>query len=354
MADYRSKRTAEEVDALLDIVAEGGSGGEKTTEAEITAMGFTKNIGTITGITMNGTSKGTSGVVDLGTIPTAAEVAAKYTKPTEGIPASDLAADVFLQGEKGDTGPQGPQGPKGDKGDQGPKGDQGEQGIQGPKGDKGDQGEQGVQGPKGDKGDKGDKGEKGDQGEQGPSGSNGTNGKDGADGENGATFTPSVDANGNLSWTNDKGLANPPTINIKGPKGDSGDGSGGGSSTIQEYIFLDGAITDISLEANRSHILIGKSGYNYGITLPDAGYNGDESCSLIIYSSSYGEISIGGRGMQMVSWANDTAPTFEDGHTIEISFRFVQLGYGTIGVMACWTRYEGFVFYDTSSGGGYE
>ena len=32
--------------------------------------GFTKNIGTITGITMNGASKGTSGVVDLGTVIT--------------------------------------------------------------------------------------------------------------------------------------------------------------------------------------------------------------------------------------------------------------------------------------------
>lgn len=32
----------------------------------------------------------------------------------------------------------------------------------------------------------------------------------------GATFTPSVDDAGNLSWTNDKGRANPPTKNIKG------------------------------------------------------------------------------------------------------------------------------------------
>lgn len=36
----------------------------------------------------------------------------------------------------------------------------------------------------------------------------------------GATFTPFVDAEGNLSWTNDGGLANPNTVNIKGPKGD--------------------------------------------------------------------------------------------------------------------------------------
>lgn len=32
----------------------------------------------------------------------------------------------------------------------------------------------------------------------------------------GATFTPSVDADGNLSWTNDKGRDNPATVNIKG------------------------------------------------------------------------------------------------------------------------------------------
>ena len=32
----------------------------------------------------------------------------------------------------------------------------------------------------------------------------------------GATFTPSVDTNGNLSWTNDKGRKNPATVNVKG------------------------------------------------------------------------------------------------------------------------------------------
>lgn len=38
----------------------------------------------------------------------------------------------------------------------------------------------------------------------------------------GATFTPSVSTSGLLSWTNDKGLANPETVNIKGPKGNDG------------------------------------------------------------------------------------------------------------------------------------
>lgn len=41
------------------------------TESTVSGWGFTKNSGTITGITMNGSSKGTSGVVNLGTVLTA-------------------------------------------------------------------------------------------------------------------------------------------------------------------------------------------------------------------------------------------------------------------------------------------
>lgn len=38
-------------------------------------------------------------------------------------------------------------------------------------------------------------------------------------GQNGATFIPIVDEQGNLSWTNDKGLPNPPVVNIRGKDG---------------------------------------------------------------------------------------------------------------------------------------
>ena len=111
--------------------------------------------------------------------------------------------------------------------------------IKGPKGDKGDPGAPGEDGAQGEKGDdglsayevavqngyggtetewlaslKGDKGDNGEQGIQGPPG---------ADGSNGATFTPAVDSEGNLSWSNDKGLSNPQTVNIKGPQGDTPD-----------------------------------------------------------------------------------------------------------------------------------
>jgi hypothetical protein len=47
-------------------------------------------------------------------------------------------------------------------------------------------------------------------------------GAQGIKGDNGTTFTPSVDTNGNLSWSNDGGLPNPTTVNIKGQKGDTG------------------------------------------------------------------------------------------------------------------------------------
>ena len=60
-------------------------------------------------------------------------------------------------------------------------------------------------------------------GNKGLPGTDGKDGKDGINGENGATFTPSVDNEGNLSWTNNGNLDNPETKNIKGPKGDKGD-----------------------------------------------------------------------------------------------------------------------------------
>ena len=96
------------------------------TESDVKGWGFTKNEGTITEIKMNGVSKGKSGVVDLGTVltahtglvggnliqydssaqtlkdsgkkisdlATASQVNAKYTKPSGGIPKTDLASDV--------------------------------------------------------------------------------------------------------------------------------------------------------------------------------------------------------------------------------------------------------------------
>ena len=68
----------------------------------------------------------------------------------------------------------------------------------------------------------GPKGERGLQGVQGPAGAQGTPGATGAKGANGTTFTPSVSSAGVLSWSNNGGLNNPTSVNIKGPQGERG------------------------------------------------------------------------------------------------------------------------------------
>lgn len=61
-------------------------------------------------------------------------------------------------------------------------------------------------------------------------------GGNGGAGENGATFTPHVDTEGNLSWTNDKNLANPQTVNIKGERGPRGNAGVGIESIAQTTV----------------------------------------------------------------------------------------------------------------------
>lgn len=171
------------------------------------------------------------------------------------------------KGETGETGPIGPQGPRGEQGVQGEQGPRGETGkgltvlsyyeskaaldaaqkatakagdaygvgaaqpydiyifdgeigefinngpLQGAKGETGERGPQGIQGPKGDPG---------KDGLNGKDGADGAPGKDGTNGRDGVTFTPSMSAAGDLSWSNDGGKANPQTVNLKGPKGDTG------------------------------------------------------------------------------------------------------------------------------------
>ena len=101
-----------------------------------------------------------------------------------------------------------------------------------------------LQGAKGEKGDKGDPGEKGETGSTGQAGADGvtptigtngnwylgetdtgkpSRGEKGDTGAAGTTFTPSVSADGTLSWTNDGGKTNPDSVNIKGPQGNPGE-----------------------------------------------------------------------------------------------------------------------------------
>lgn len=164
-----------------------------------------------------------------------------------------LGSVIGPAGPKGETGPAGPTGPAGAKGDTGAAGasiasiektsqsgttstytitmsdgQTFEFEVQSDKGEKGDKGDTGATGPKG------------PQGEQGPAGivvqeteptgpehpvwvnPNGGASDPGITGKDGTTFTPSVSASGDLSWTNDGGKENPETVNVKGPQGSPG------------------------------------------------------------------------------------------------------------------------------------
>lgn len=89
--------------------------------------GATANTGTITGVKMNGSSKGTSGVVDLGTVLTGGKQTSTSNADSGSnvYTFSDGSTITVKNGSKGSTGSQGPQGEKGATGPQGEKGDPG-------------------------------------------------------------------------------------------------------------------------------------------------------------------------------------------------------------------------------------
>lgn len=178
-----------------------------------------------------------------------------------GVSATGPKGDAFTYEDftpeqlKDLTGPQGPEGPPGEKGETGTgldikgtyasldelkgavqspeQGDMYNVGVVAPyniymwdttvpPGDWINQGQlQGPQGATGDPGPKGDPFTYDDFTEEQLSALTGPKGDKG---DPGVVFTPSVSESGDLSWSNDGGLENPLTVNVKGPKGDPGDG----------------------------------------------------------------------------------------------------------------------------------
>lgn len=144
------------------------------------------------------------------------------------------------EGKPGTNGMPGQNGAPGQPGKDGAPGQPGQDGAPGKDGKRGEKGDQGEIGPKGEdadlwkpqitpdgkylffenqKGEKTEKypiqGAKGDQGGEGPRG---------VEGPAGPVFTPSVNSDGIISWSNNgNGLSNPKPISIKGDKGDKGD-----------------------------------------------------------------------------------------------------------------------------------
>lgn len=74
----------------------------------------------------------------------------------------------------------------------------------------------------------------------------GGTGPKGDKGDDGVTFTPSVSEAGVISWTNNGGLNNPESVNIKGPKGDNGtNGTDGVSPTVT--VSKSGKVTTVTI-----------------------------------------------------------------------------------------------------------
>lgn len=245
MEDYQSKYTGEQVDALLEIVEQGGGGGGAGTQGP----------------------KGDDGV--------GIESVVQTTSSSE-----DGGSNVMTVTLTDDTkytftvknGSKGSQGPKGDTGETGPKGDTGEQG---PMGDTGEQG---------------------------------------------ATFTPSVDTDGNLSWTNNKGLANPPTVNIKGPKGDSGEGGSSPSVDMEIVEVTDGVIEE--LLPNKIYLVsaFSDSFSINSIPIPDEYYA--EYTVIVMWSSGAGGPAGAAPALSLPSglyWANGEIPALDGFASFELS-----------------------------------
>lgn len=261
-----------------------------------------------------------------------------------------------IMGPKGETGLQGERGPQGERGEQGLPGAQGIEGPQGPRGETGPQGERGLPGADGAQGPKGETGETGPQGEtgaQGPVGPQGPAGETGATGPQGPTgpagkgiknvaindtnhliitytddtthdagiiesggggsssyiaWLPTVDSNGNISWTRSETTEAPTSVNIKGPQGDQGpQGAQGiqgvqGEQGIQGETGPQGPTGETGATGPR-----GKSAYEVAV---DEGFVGDETAWLASLRGETGPQGIQGQqGIQGVPGENGTNGT---------------------------------------------
>lgn len=389
MEDFNSKYTGQQVEDLLDQVASGNAGGGGGITVETDPVFSASPAATITEEKItewNSKSaqgdKGDKGDTGVGV----ASVAQTITSNADGgsnvvtVTLTNGTTSTFTvkngskgsQGEKGDTGETGPQGP------QGLQGEQGIQGVQGIQGPKGDTGATGAQGPKGDKGDKGDTGANGTNGvsvssvkqtttstadggtnvvtvtlsngttstfsvKNGSKGTNGTNGTNGKDGVDGVTFTPSVDSNGNLSWTNNGGLPNPASVNIKGPKGDSGSGGGGsGESYAGNYpIYRSESASDsLAIQPNTFTILKYRTAYIISLYPPADNDIVNEYIFAWYCHPTGNSLSL----PSSIIWANDDVLIPEDYNTYIISI---------IDNVAVYIKVEGNIYNTTipDSGG---
>lgn len=121
----------------------------------------------------------------------------------------------------------------------------------------------------------------------------------GGGGKDGTTFTPSVSEDGIISWTNDGGKENPPSVNIKGATGNSGVAEGTVNSNTEGTSDTDGYTQQaVNKIASRPNLLINP---DFSINQRgQASYTGT-NYSVDRWRCSYGTITVLDKGIKHTS-----------------------------------------------------
>jgi hypothetical protein len=117
-----------------------------------------------------------------------------------------------------------------------------------------------------------------------------------------------MDDNGNLSWSNDGGLANPKTVNLIGSKGDKGDTGQDGESPYELAVKEGFSGTEATFNWALSHIAAHASAHKAGGTDPlivDGDSIADKSISREKLAEDVKVLSFTGVTVAVGKWAED-------------------------------------------------
>lgn len=147
---------------------------------------------------------------------------------------------------------------------------------------------------------------------RGRDGTNGQNGSDGVNGKDGVTFTPSVDENANLSWTNNGGLENPPTVNI--------------APDLSDYVKYQEFVADVS-DKQRKTIQLANADSISGVSTTGTGAN-------LIMMSQWDKVDIGSTKYQMNLNSPDGVVQINDEKVVATTDQVEALGVHSLGTFS--------------------
>lgn len=147
---------------------------------------------------------------------------------------------------------------------------------------------------------------------RGKNGTNGQNGSDGVNGKDGVTFTPSVDENANLSWTNNGGLENPPTVNI--------------APDLSEYVKYQEFVAGAS-DKQRKTIQLANADSISGVSTSGGGAN-------LIMMSQWDKVDIGSVNYQMNLNSPSGVVQINDEKVVATTDQVESLGVHSLGTFS--------------------